>query len=497
MRRVEASRLAAGLVAFTCVCLVALGWHGATATGPEGGYDSPAFIAYTATLSSQHRLPTNGDTYEFATPPLYPALAGALQRVADATGDKAASIVPSGHGPWWRLAWAAASAAAIALLVVFRRGERGWLTGAILAALAGIAALLAVDASAAGVRWTAGQALALAWAVGLVVASWLLAREVWPARPLQAALAAVIVATVPIVLRLGAMFHPETQFACLAALALLLAVRASRKNWALGTAAWLGATLGLAGLTRPTAGVVIASLGTAILLSGRRAALRFVGVAAGVMLVVAGAWWVRQTVVYGNPFQSNLDRYTLTDGQPRSFYVSFPLADLVLRPYRPHFAGELWPQFHADLWSDWFGAQHGFWPEPPDRATNTFLSSQSLLGFGAAILAIGGVLGLGGPAVGRAFRGAIDHADFTWAAFLLLAALSWIAFVVTLVRFPQAGGDPIKASYLLYLTPVFVISGLAAGDELWRRAVGWRVVLSVWVALYAVSAAGYLATAYR
>jgi hypothetical protein len=238
------------------------------------------------------------------------------------------------------------------------------------------------------------------------------------------------------------------------------------------------------------------ALGLAVLLAGRRRALLFAAVAAAATLAVAGAWWARQIDRYGNPLESNLDRYILEGGQPFRFYLSAPIEDLVLRPYRPNFGGELWPQFHADLWSDWFGAQHRYWPEPPRGATAGFVSAQSVLGLLLTPLAAGGLVAFGGAGAARLWERRARRPDFAYATFLLLAAVSWIGFVVTLVRFPQAGGDPIKSSYMLYLAPVFAISGIAAADYLWRRALGWRVALASLGAVCLASYVGYLVTAY-
>ena len=86
--------------------------------------------------------------------------------------------------------------------------------------------------------------------------------------------------------------------------------------------------------------------------------------------------------------------------------------------------------------------------------------------------------------------------EFAGVAFALLVGLSWIGFVVQLVRFPQAGGDPIKSSYMLYLAPVVAIAALAAGEWLWQRGRAWRVALVAWPALYALSYAGFLVTSW-
>ncbi|MBA3329572.1 MAG: glycosyltransferase family 39 protein [Actinobacteria bacterium] len=432
--RPQGSRRAAWLLAAVVTVTAAAALHTASALAPAEGYDGAAFVRYAEILRAEGRLPTEAESYEFTAPPAYPALAVALSGAAEAAG--------------------------------------------------------------AGVSWVPGQLLSIVWVLGLLGVTWLLARELWPDCPLLWALAAAAAAGLPVVVRLGAMFHPEAQFAFLASLALLLAVRARRGGWAARSGILLGAVLGLAALTRPTAAVVIVSLGAVILVSGRRAALRFAGVTFVVCLLVAGPWWLSQSVRHGNPLESNLDRYILAEGQPRSFYASLPLEDLVLRPYRPHFAGELLPQVHADLWSDWFGARHDYWRERPGGATRVFLSSQSALGLLAGPLALSGLLGFGGAALGRLVR-RVERGprDFALAACLVLAALSWAGFVIQLVRFPQAGGDPIKSSYLLHLAPVFALSGLAAGQWLWRRGAGFRLALLAFAGLYALSWAGFTLTA--
>lgn len=347
-----------------------------------------------------------------------------------------------------------------------------------------------------GLGWRGGQGLSVLWAALLVLVAALLARELWPRRPWLWAGAAWLTAPVPIVIRLGTMFHPEMQFACLSAIATLLAVRASRRGWGWVDGAVCGAVLGLSALTRQTAVAVIVALALAVLLAGRRRALPFLAAGAAAIALVAGPWWGWQTHVYGNPLESNLNRYLIPGGQPRSFYVSAPLRALVVHPYRPDFAGQLWPQFHADLWSDWFGGQHDLWSKPPSTTTRVFLSSQSVLGLLGTPLALGGLLAFGWAGIVRLLRGGWGRRELVFGTFLVLTTVTWAAFLVQLIRFPQQGGDPIKASYMLYLAPVLAISGLAAGRWLWPRGRGWRVALVAWCGLYAVSYLGFLATSW-
>lgn len=389
--------------------------RGVLVLAPEEGYDGAAHLRY-AQIVEEGRLPSEEETYEFASPPGYHAAAVALYKATRS--------------------------------------------------------------------WKPAQALSLLWTVGLVSVAWLLARELWPARRELAALAAALTAALPIVPRLGVMFHPEAQHAFLAALALLLALRASTRGWSASRGAAVGTVLALAAWTRPTAAAVALALGIGAALAGRRAALPFLAAGAAALVLVAGGWWLRQGLEYGNPFESNLDRYILEGGQPREFYVSFPLRDLVLHPYRPAFAGELWPQFHADLWSDWFGGQHAFWGEEPGAATRAALSAQSVLGLAATPALLAGLVLL---ARRRGFLGT---------AAPLLVTLSWLLFVVQLVRFPQEGGDPIKSSYMLYLAPVFALAAVVAAVELWRKGGAWRTAVGAWFGLYALSYAGFLLTSW-
>jgi 4-amino-4-deoxy-L-arabinose transferase-like glycosyltransferase len=323
--------------------------------------------------------------------------------------------------------------------------------------------------------WRAGQALSGVLVAGLVVLTWLLARELWPGRPGLWSAAAALAGGLPIAIRMGTMFHPEALNAFLVALATFLVVRAGHRDWPVTYAVGAGLALGVAAVTRETAIAVAVGVALGLALTRERRALRFAAVAFSALALVAGPWWGYQTARFGSPVYTDLvltERHALQGGQPREFYVSAP-ADLVVRPYRPAFAGELWPQFHADLWSDWFGGQHGFWQEAPGAATRVFLSSQSVLGLAFSAVAIAGLWFLR-----------------RWPVLLGVVGVTWIGFVVQLIRFPQAGGDPIRSSYLLFLAPIFALAAVEAGRRLPRPLV------LAWGGLYAVSYAGFLATSW-
>jgi len=323
--------------------------------------------------------------------------------------------------------------------------------------------------------WRAGQALSALSIAGLVVVAWLLARELWPGRPALWSAVAALTGALPIAVRMGTMFHPEALNALVVAVAILVVVRASRRDWPLTYAIASGLALGLSALMRETAIAVALGVAVGLAVTRDRRALRFAAVSFAALALVAGPWWGYQASRFGDPFHTELiltEQHDL-ERQPRKFYVSAPVEDLVIRPYRPHFAGELWPHFHADLWSDWFGGQHGYWQEAPAAATRVFLSSQSVLGLVFSVAGLAGLWFLRRQPV-----------------LLGVVAVTWIGFVVELVRVPQTGGDAIKASYMLYLAPTFALAAVEAGRRLPRRLVlGWSV-------LYAISYAGFLATSW-
>ena len=478
--------------------MLVVGVHGATSIRPEAGFDGAAHVDYADVLEREDRLPVEEESYEFHSPPLFHWIAVRAQGWVDRVGGTAEAIAGGAFDVSARAGWLAIAAILALLALMSRRRGRLWLATLVLAGGALLWLGAALVATATETRWSAGQLLSVLWTCGLVAVAWLLGRLLWPGRADLPLIVALGTFAIPIVPRLGTMFHPEMQFAFLAAAAILVFLRAHASGWPLGHGVALGALLGLAALTRQTAVVVILGLGIAAFLLGRAAAWRFAATTAALVLLLAGPWWFHQFDRHGNPIQSNLDRegYLLEGGQPRSFYVSFPVRDLVVHPYRPSFQNELLPQFHADLWSDWFGGQHGFWGDA-SRSARFFASTQSVLGVFAAVVALAGLVGVGLPAVVAAARGRrLGAGEAVFATFLVLAILTWAAFVVTLIRFPQAEGDPIKSSYMLYLTPALVVAAVAFVERLWRKGTAWQAAALAWSALYAVSYAGFLATSW-
>ena len=182
----------------------------------------------------------------------------------------------------------------------------------------------------------------------------------------------------------------------------------------------------------------------------------------------------------------------MLDHQPPSFYVSFPLRTLVVHPYEPDFSNELLPKLHAELWSDWFRVIHR---QSPTRLERVTASSQSVLGFVGDALALGGLCALAIPGALRVLRRrSRAPADVGLGVLALLALVSFAAFVVTLIRFPQQYGDPIKSSYLLFTTPAWAVFSVAAWAALLRHKRLGIALIAV-AGLYAVSYAADLGAA--
>lgn len=192
----------------------------------------------------------------------------------------------------------------------------------------------------------------------------------------------------------------------------------------------------------------------------------------------------------GSPIKLALDRpgHMVTTTEPLSFYVSFPIGSLVTHPYRPDFANQLLPVLHADLWSDWYGSLRNQWVGQSHLTVLT-ASTQSVLGFGGDALGLLGLALLGVPALLRLLRRRLrGDPDFA-AAFLAAVAIgAFAAFVLTILRYPQADGKEIKASYMLFATPCWAVFAVGGWSWLAERArLAGRVLLPGYALLYAAS----------
>jgi Domain of unknown function DUF11/Dolichyl-phosphate-mannose-protein mannosyltransferase len=469
-----------------------LGWQAVTTAGRSMPLDAGEYVLNAQYLDDHGWIPPVYVSYEYSAPPLFEFVAVGAEHAVRALPSLPLEL-PSNLAT--RLLWLALVLASAAAITSSRQTwRRLGIAGVVLAALWGLDEALSLGRSE---RWSAGQLLSLGAALGLVLVSALIAREVWPGHPGRALATAGFVMAYPAVLRLGALFHPETTTALFAVLAVLAVVRAERRGWPVGLGLATGIACGLGLLTRQSALVVfVCALATALWI-GRRKAVRFAVATAGAALLLAGPWLGYAAYTWGNPFQGNLERPggMVQGGEPLSFFVSAPVGSLVLHPYRERFVNELLPQLHADLWSDWFGAFHHNWSNPTtlDRVT---ASSQSIFGFVGDALAIGGLAVFGIPAVIRLIRHRrAGDSDPALALLSLVAVVGFVALVAQILRYPQLGGKEIKASYLLFAAPGFAIFSVASWLALARRRSWIGPTLTAVAALYLVSYGTHLASA--
>ena len=472
--------LAVALAGFTL-----LGWQGITTVGRSGSLDAAAYLLDAQYLDAHGKLVPAYIGYEYSSPPLFETLAVGLEHVARAAP---AWPLELSSNVATRLLWLLLVIVSTGCLLSARSRLRlAGMAGLTLGALWGLDEAVALAKSQ---TWSAGQLLALVAAVGLVVVSALIAREVWPERPYRILGTAAFVIAYPVVLRLGVLFHPETTLAFLAALATLVVIRASRRHWSWRSGLLAGALCGLGLLTRQSAVVLILCVVATALLAGRRRAGPFTIAAIAACAVLAGPWLGYAAATWGNPLQGNLLQpgNMVPGGEPLSFYVSFPIVSIVTRPYRPHLTNEFLPQLHADLWSDWFGAFHEPAWGSPSRIDRVTASSQSVLGLLADALALGGLVAIGFPAFRRLARGRdVGDRDPALGFLALLAVTAFLALAAQIIRYPQSGGKEIKASYLLFTAPAWAVFSVAAWVAVTRRRPVVKVVLIGAAALYAVS----------
>jgi 4-amino-4-deoxy-L-arabinose transferase-like glycosyltransferase len=483
------------LVLLVTAGFAVLAWSAVEQYRSRGGDDEVAYRALVDGLYANHRLPGPNENAEFALPPAVPSIGVALTWAFNPVRpDRASPVLQSLPRLLRRLVWLALVLVGGLLVACSRRLEPRWLIGVGLWLAALAWAWAYVDAATDNEALLPIVLVDYVSAVALVPITALLAHEVWPERRWAPAVGAVGATLLPSVFAAGLYFHPDPPFAAIAAGAALLVVRALRT----GLSAWGGVAAGLAlaaaALTRQSGALVaILLLGSALVVARRRA-VPYVVAAAAVLVIAVGPWWIHQYHVYDDPLRANLNRPGyMIDREPRSFYVSFPVA-LVTHPYHYSFQYALLPRFHAYLWSDWGGNYHD-WDDPKPHA-RTLASIQSVLGLGGDALVLVGLAAFGVPASLRSLRRRGDPRDGVYTVLTAFFVLTWAAYIVELIRFPQKGGDPIKAHYLLFLAPAAIVFAIASGSWLVSRG-GWRRALLVaWVAVYAVSWALTIETAF-
>jgi 4-amino-4-deoxy-L-arabinose transferase-like glycosyltransferase len=321
---------------------------------------------------------------------------------------------------------------------------------------------------------------------GVVVLSFLIARELFPrSRWIQLG-APVAAAATPVLLRGSLMYHPEPLATLLATAGVYVAVRAACRRWTIALGAAAGLLLGLGNLTRTwalaEAAAVVLVAGVWWLRAREPAVLRFLAALAVVFVALSAPWYARQTIKYGSPFAFSKPDPSqwLQSGRPLSFYTALRAEDVFSNPYQPSYRNVLLPVVYTDWWGDYsryFHVPLAQVNDPPklESRYRVPLVVQSIVGIVPTLLGLAGAVALAVLAIRRRRPGL----GIATAAGLAVAA----AFVGFLIRYPKQDGDNIKALYMLDLVPIAALCIAWALD--WVRRHSERLMLAallVWLA---------------
>ncbi len=308
----------------------------------------------------------------------------------------------------------------------------------------------------------------LNWLVLLATAGalWLLARELFPRRPWVQVFALGFFCFLPVVVRVGAMFHPEPLSMLLSAVALLLTARMlGRRDYRWQLAVATGLALGLGQLVRAFSLWTFAAVVLAFLVARAWRPLAVVVVA---VAVVASPWYIRQAIKYGDPvFDRPTPQEAIWERRPARFYFGLGTPEVFTEPVRPHFRNEAIPTTYSEVWGDYFGV----WRGNRER--------QSFLGLLPTLLALAGWIVL-------LVRSRRVPARLPVAALPGLALLGYLYFTVS---YPTPDGDVLKASYMLTAAPAWA---LAFGYAVERLPLRVRLVVGAVLTASALASLPFL-----
>ena len=282
---------------------------------------------------------------------------------------------------------------------------------------------------------------------------WLLARELFPGRRWLQVAALGFFCFLPVVLRVGAMFHPEPLSLLLSSVALLLAARIlGRRDYRLTSTLACGVVLGLGQLVRAFSLWTFAAVVIAFLVA--RVPWRALAVVVLATAVVASPWYIRQAVKYGNPvFDRPAPSKPIYERRPARFYAGLGLPAVFTDPTRPHFVNEAVPTTYSEVWGDYFGVWRG------NRERQSFLAARRV----PARLPVA-----------------------------LLPGLGILGYLYFTVSYPTPDGDVLKASYMLTTAPGWALGFGLACDRIAARGRGWALVLAVFLVALAVLSLPFL-----
>ena len=329
----------------------------------------------------------------------------------------------------------------------------------------------------------AGQLLNALLTVGTGVFVLVLGRLLFPGRPFLRWAALAFFVSCPIVLKTGAMFHPQPLAMFLSTLAFVLCARmiVQSRYRALDWIA-LVLTLAAAQLVRSVTiwTVLLVFVALVVAAAARPEHRRRIGNAlaltAAAAVLIPLPWYLHLQSTGSNPILGRGTQAFRFEGYwPRVFYISPGLPDVITEPHRGAMTPRFFPLLYTDTWGDYWG----IWSWSPPRpeltpAVNDRLTIQSLVGLPLTAFALAGWLALAGLGLAR------------WrespARLLIVAAvpLGVAAALYYVTRRPSPDGDTVKAMFLLPAVPFWALSfGFAADVLLGRSRAVARPVLAV------------------
>jgi hypothetical protein len=319
----------------------------------------------------------------------------------------------------------------------------------------------------------AAQYLNVPFVLGTAILILILARLLFPRRPVVWVSAVGFFALLPVVAKTASMFQPETLNMFLSTAAITLATwMLVRRRLGLRMLAALGAVLAAGQLVRAsslfTLAAVALSLAAALASRSYRAHMpvRAIAIAAGVLVAVTAPWYARQIVTHHNQPGLSLSslRFHSPAGIGAGTFFGFAFDDVQNRPVRPFLTGEAFAQTYADLWGDWYGVYAWtYYSQGPSPEALTLLKDQMAIGVPLTLLAVGGWLALAVLALRRRL------ARIPALPLLLLPVIAVLAYLWRAWVLPATGSDLLKASYLLTTVAAWAVGFGLAIDLLTRR----------------------------
>lgn len=369
-----------------------------------------------------------------------------------------------------------------------------------------------------------GQLLDGALTVGTAVLLAAFCSIVFPGRAWLRLAAVAFFVSCPIVLKTGAMFHPQSLVAFLATLALVLTARLLvERRYGLGAALGLGLVVGAGQLVRSVGLWTLGVVGLVLLVAAltrreeRRRAIRSCVVVVVVGLLVALPWYVYLQIRYSNPI---LGRSSTAAGAPVTraparavpgvwaapaplvlrpvvaasgppakrlwFFVDPGLPAIATAPHRDGLAPSFWPLLYTETWGDYFGVwAWGSVQRPLTPTIERRLEVQSLAGVLPTFLTLSGLVAL----MSLSAASVRSRPEL-----LLIPAMAVAAFAGTAYyahAYPTADGDTVKALFLLPAFPALAACFGFALSVIGRRSRWSAIAISVLLAACALSSLSF------